>query len=136
MIDQNKVRRMSRMAMMEADVGKQIVKMYGYSRVDYALMEMLKGFFVGSACFAALLVLWLGFIWDDLNLFFADAQYVTFFWQVLKGYGIFVGIYLILCAIVAVVRYNKYDKKRKLYLKYLRSLQKSYASEGEEENEG
>ncbi|MCD8148357.1 MAG: hypothetical protein LUE92_02095, partial [Clostridiales bacterium] len=85
-------------------------------------------FFMGTICFVAIMVLWLGYIWDDLNTFFADAQYTAFLVKVLKGYGIFMVIYLTICALTAVVRFNQCKRQRHLYLRYLKRLRKSYAS--------
>ncbi len=128
MISQDRVRQMSRLAMMESDVGQNEVKVYSYRRIDYVIVQILKGFFMGTICFATIMVLWLGYIWDDLNTFFADAQYMAFLLKVLKGYGIFMAVYLIICAAAAVVRFNRCKKQRHLYLRYLKRLRKYYAS--------
>jgi len=131
MISQDRVRQMSRLAMMESDVGKNEAKVYSYRRIDYVIVQILKGFFMGTICFAAIMVLWLGYIWDDLNTFFADAQYMAFLVEVLKWYGIFMAVYLGICAVTAVVRFNQCKKQRHLYLRYLKRLRKSYASSEE-----
>ncbi len=133
MIDQNRVRQMSRLAMMESEIDKNATRVYTYRGEDFVVFHMLKGFFVGTVCFAALMVLWLGYIWDDLNLVFADAQFEAFMIETLKAYGIFMAGYLVLCAIVASVKYYRCAKQRKRYLKYLKALRKSYASGEEEE---
>ncbi|MCC8082341.1 MAG: hypothetical protein LIO80_10125 [Lachnospiraceae bacterium] len=129
MIDQYRVRQMSRLAMMESQVGKNVIKVCSYRRSDYVIMQVIKGFFLGTVCFAAAMVLVFCFLWDDLNAFFADAQYMDFLRKVLIGYAVFMAIYLVICALVAVRRYHKYGKIRRLYLKYLKSLGRSYASE-------
>lgn len=134
MIDQNRVRQMSRLAMMESDMGKNIMGACSYRKVDYVIVQILKGFFAGTVCYAALLLLWLGFLWDDLNTFFADAHYEEFVGRVLLGYGIFMVVYLVICGMVASVRYKKCRKQKHLYLKYLKRLDRSYTS-GEDEDE-
>ncbi len=126
MINQDKVRQMSRLAMLESDMGKEGAKICSYKCVDFVLMQILKGFFAGTICFAALAVLGLGFIWDDLNLIFADAQFEAFFISVLKTYAIFLIIYLVICVIVAVFRYKKGKKRASIYLSYLKDLEGSY----------
>ncbi|MCD8230426.1 MAG: hypothetical protein LUD14_01140 [Clostridiales bacterium] len=132
MINQDRVRQMSRLAMMESDVGKNTIRVYSYRRIDYVIVQIVKGFFMGTVCFAAFMVLWLCYIWDDLNVYFADAQYMAFLVKVLTWYGRFMAVYLIICAIVAVVHFNRCRKKRTLYLRYLKRLRKSYASEKDE----
>ncbi|MCD8151109.1 MAG: hypothetical protein LUE92_16465, partial [Clostridiales bacterium] len=61
MISQDRVRQMSRLAMMESDVGQNTVKVYSYRRIDYVIVQILKGFFMGTICFVAIMVLWLGY---------------------------------------------------------------------------
>lgn len=129
MINQDRVRQMSRLAMLESDIGKNAIRVCSYRKADYVIMQIVKGFFAGTVCFAALGLLWLCFLWDDLNTYFAAAQFEEFLWQVLKGYGIFMAVYLVICGLVAVNRYNRCRKKKNLYLKYLNGLNKSYISE-------
>lgn len=132
MIDQYRVRQMSRLAMIESQTGKNIKKVCSYRKSDYVIMQVIQGFFIGTVCFAAVLVLVFCFLWDDLNVFFADAQYMDFLEKILIGYGVFMAVYLVICAFAALRRYRKYAKIRRLYLKYLKSLGKSYASENKE----
>ncbi len=133
MIDQNRVRQMTRLAMMESDMGKNVIGVCSYRKADYVLVQILKGFFAGTVCYAALLLLWLGFLWDDLNAFFADAHYEEFIGKVLLGYGVFMLVYLVICGVVAAERYKKSGKQKHLYLKYLKRLNRSYASEEDED---
>lgn len=135
MIDQNRVRQMTRMAMMESDQGKNIIAVCSYRKADYVIIQILKGFFMGTICYAALLLLWLGFLWDDLNVFFADAHYERFLGRTLLGYGIFMLAYLTICGIVAAKRYKKYRKQKHLYLKYLKRLNQSCKASGEDEED-
>lgn len=135
MINQDRVRQMSRLAMLESDIGKNAIKVCSYRKADYVIMQIVKGFVAGTVCFAALFLLWLCFRWDDLNIFFVDAQFEDFFVQVLKGYSIFLAVYLVICGIAAVKRYNKCRRQKNLYLKYLNRLNKSYLSETDAEED-
>lgn len=135
MINQDRVRQMSRLAMLESDIGKNAIKVCSYRKADYVIMQIIKGFIAGTICFAALFLLWICFRWDDLNLFFSDAQFEDFFVQVLKGYGVFLAAYLVICGFVAVKIYNKCRKQKSLYLKYLNGLNKSYISENDAEED-
>ncbi len=126
MIDQYRTRQMSRMAMLESEVGKDVIRICSYRRADYIIIQIIKGFFLGTVCFAAILVLVFCFLWDDLNAFFADAQYMEFFRRILIGYIIFMAAYLVLCALAALRRYNRYGETRCRYLGYLKSLDRSY----------
>ncbi len=132
MIDQYRVRQMSRLAMIESQAGKNVIKVCSYRKSDYVIMQVIRGFFLGTVCFAAVLVLIFCFLWDDLNAFFADAQYMEFLRKVLIGYAVFMAAYLVLCALIAMRRYRKYEKIRRQYLKYLKAVGRSYASEKKE----
>ena len=130
MIDQYRVRQMSRMAMLEAEVGKNVIKICSYRRQDYVIMQVIKGVFTGTLCFAAVLALFFCFLWDDLNTFFADAQYMEFARQILVGYIVFMAVYLAICILTALHRYNRYGELRREYLRYLNSLGRSYEKDG------
>ncbi|MCD7982534.1 MAG: hypothetical protein LUF32_09590 [Clostridiales bacterium] len=129
MIDQYRVRQMSRMAMLESEVGKNVIKICSYRRADYVIMQIIKGFFLGTVCFAAILTLVFCFLWDDLNTFFADAQYMEYARQILMGYIVFMAVYLVICALAAIHRYNRYGELRNQYLRYLNSLGRSYEAD-------
>lgn len=129
MIDQYRVRQMSRMAMLESEVGKNVIKICSYRRGDYVIMQVIKGFFAGTACFAAILALAFCFLWDDLNTFFADAEYMKYARHILIGYLVFMAAYLVICALTALHRYNRYGELRREYLRYLNSLGRSYEAE-------
>ena len=135
MIEQNRVRQMARMAMMESEIGENVIQVCSYQRIDYVIMQILKGFVLGTVCFVALLLLWLAYLWDDLNAYFANADFSGFFEAVFLRYIVFMAVYLVICGIVAAVRYKKCWKQRTLYLKYLKRIQCSYASDKDEEEE-
>ena len=133
MIDQNRVRQMSRLAMMEPEIKKDVMGICSRRKADYVVLQILKGFFAGTVCYAALLLLWLGFLWDGLNAFFADAHYEAFIGRVLLGYGTFMLAYLVICGLTAAVRYKKGGKQKHIYLKYLKHLIQTDSSDEEEE---
>lgn len=129
MIDQDRVHQMSRRAMLEADIGKDAVKVCLYRKKKYVAVQIIKGFIAGTVCFAALVLLWLCFRYGDLNILFADGQWEHFYVQALKAYAPFLAAYLVICGFIAVRKYKKYGKEKKLYLNYLNGLNKSNISE-------
>lgn len=126
---------MSRLAMMESDMKKNVIKVCSYRKIDYVIVQVLKGIIMGTVCFVAIMLLWLGFLWDDLNIFFADAHFEEFIRKVIFGYCIFILVYLVICAVVAAKHYKKCRKQSHLYLKYLKRLNHSYASDSDERKE-
>lgn len=133
MINQERVREMSRMSMLESGLGEKELKISTYRRIDYVVLQMIKGFFAGTVCFAALFLLWFFQTWDSLNQYFADADFDGFIEIVLIRYGIFMAVYLALSIIVAVNQHRKCKHRKEEYLKHLNRLNKSYLADEEEE---
>lgn len=51
MINQDRVREMNRMAMLEAGSGEKELKISTYRRGDFVVLQMVKGFFYGHNLF-------------------------------------------------------------------------------------
>ena len=129
MVNQDRVRQMSRLAMMETREGQEALLICSSRRPDYIILQIVKGVVAGTICFGILLVLWVFLMWDDLNAYFADAQYEAFLFDTLKGYAVFMGVYLFLCGFVAAMRYKRARVIRAKYIKGLNALNKSYKEE-------
>ena len=99
MINQDRVREMNKMAILESGAGEKELKISTYRRADFVILQLVKGFVAGTVCFAAIVMLWLCSKWDDLNQYFANVDYM----QLLK--------------------------RRDQYLRYLHRLNKSYLAE-------
>ena len=129
MINQDRVREMSRMAMLETGTGEKELRISSFRRVDYILLEAAKGIFMGTVCFGGLCLAWFCLTWDSLNEYFADADFIGFAQGVIKYYIIFMAAYVALCAVVAFVRHKKCSGRKKIYMKHLNRLGRSYRSE-------
>ncbi|MCD8301213.1 MAG: hypothetical protein LUC41_08650 [Clostridiales bacterium] len=126
MIDKESVRNMSRLAMLEDRESLEVIKTCSFKKIDFCIVQAVKGCVAGTVCFAAALGLWLLYIWDDVNTYFYDAQYMVFLKHVLGIYCIFMFIYLIICVLVALHRHKQCRGKRRRYMKYLRAIRNSY----------
>lgn len=135
MIDQERVREMSKLSMLESGIGEKELKISTYRKGDYVVLQIVKGFFAGTLCFAALFLLWFFSKWDTLNQYFVDADFEGFIGAVLIRYGIFIAAYLVLCGIVAVNKYRKCRKRKEQYLRYLHRLNRSYQEDADSEGE-
>lgn len=133
MINQERVREMSKMSMLESGIGEKELRISVYRRIDYVVLQIVKGFFAGTVCFAALFLLWFFSKWDNLNQYFADADFEGFAEIVLIRYGIFMVVYLVICGIVAICRHRHCKKRKEQYLKYLNRLGRSYQSDPDED---
>ncbi len=126
MIDKEKVRNMSRLAMIESGESREVIRLCSFKRIDYAIVQAVKGCIAGTVCFAAAFGLWLCYIWDDVNTYFYDAHYMEFLKHVLGIYCIFMFVYLVICVLVALHRHKHCREMRSSYLKYLKAIRKSY----------
>ncbi len=126
MIDKKKVATMTKLAIMENREGRDMIKTVSYRKVDFVLTEIFRGALAGTVCFIMGLILWFFYLWDDLNDFIVGLDFV----QLLKDIGIvfiiFMGAYLVICAIVAFRRHTKRMEQRYEYLSYLKELQYGY----------
>ncbi len=129
MINQDRVRVMARMAMLENGLGERELKISTYRRSDYVILQMVKGFVLGTICFLAVLMLWVCSKWDDFNQYFSNINYGVRIKEVIAIYLIFLACYLLICALAAVRRHKQCRDRRDLYLHYLHRLNKSYAAE-------
>ncbi len=59
MINQEKVRDMTRMAAYENGDGEKEIRISTYRKQDYVALQLIKAFFFGTVAYAILLVFWL-----------------------------------------------------------------------------
>ena len=95
MINQDRVREMNKMAILESGVGEKELKISTYRRADFVILQLVKGFVAGTVCFAAIVMLWLCSKWDDLNQYFANVDYMQLLKQTAIFYIIFMAGYLV-----------------------------------------
>ena len=129
MINQDRVREMNKMAMLESGAGEKELKISTYRRTDFVILQRVKGFVAGTICFLIIVMLWLCSKWDDLNQYFASADYRQLLWHAAIFYIVFMAGYMVVCALVAVYQHKKCRERRDQYLRYLHRLNKSYLAE-------
>ncbi len=129
MIVPERVSAMTKLAIMQEENGEEMTKLISYRRVDYMLTEGFRAFVAGSVCYIVGLILYFCYLWDDLNAFVADLDYMGFFWNLVLYYIVFVVIYITVCVLVAFWRHLQSQRLRYEYLTYLRTIRISYGSE-------
>ncbi len=129
MLNTNKVRLMTKLALYETKEGKEDIRLSKYYKTDYVRYQVLKS--IVCATFGYALILLLIFIYKSENII-KDA--VTLNYKMIGTY--ILGIYIIIIAIYgfgALVGYSiKYDLSRKKlsrYYKLLKRLNKIYNEE-------
>ena len=129
MLNTNKVRLMTKLALYETKEGKEDIRLSKYYKTDYVRYQVIKS--IICATFGYALILLLIFIYKSESLI-RDA--VTLNYKIIGTY--ILGIYIIVVAIYglgAMVGYSiKYDLSRKKlsrYYKLLKRLNKIYNEE-------
>ena len=126
MINQDRLRLMTKMAAYEADEGKKNMAIASYFRSDYMGLQIIKS--IISATIAYLIIFGL-FIYYDFETFMQDIykmDLMAFGKNVLFYYVIFVVSYSLICYIVYSVRYYKAKKCLKKYYNRLKQLSAMY----------
>lgn len=126
MINQDRLRLMTKMAAYEQNEGKKNMAIAGYFRSDYIGLQIIKSVICATIAYMIILAL---FIYYDFEVFMQDIykmDLIGFGKTVLFYYVIFVAAYVLICYIVFSVRYYKAKKSLKKYYNRLKQLSAMY----------
>lgn len=129
MLNEERIKLMTKMASYEANEGKRNVAIGNYFRGDYIGLQVIKS--VVSATIAFLIVFAL-FILYDFEFMMSDVykmDLLQFGKTVLLAYLIFVGIYAVISYLVYAYRYTRARKSLKMYYNNLKKLAYLYDKE-------
>lgn len=129
MIDEERVRQMTKMAIYEEGEGKRYVPMTQYFRHDYVGKELVKSLIAGTLAFVLLVVVYLSFEMDHIMDNINQIDLVGFGTEMLVKYGIFMLFYLIVTYVVYSVRYSVGRKHVKQFFAHLKKVNKIYEQE-------
>lgn len=140
MLNNRKVRLMTRLAMYEQNEGKEDVRLSKYFRSDYVRLQTLKT--VVSVTVGYLLVLLILVVYHSEYLI-ENAVTLDYRGMIVQYAGIYVAILAVYCALGTIgymIKYRASRKKLAKYFRMLRRLRSLYREEdgelvaGEEEN--
>lgn len=126
MLNEEKIRLMTEIAMFEKKKGKHIFPYYKYFESDYIGSQVMRSFLKYTLCALLCLLIWglynLDSLLNTVNLgdLFARGEMLT------KIYLAGLILYLVITAAVAAVRYRRAYKGMKEYAAKLRRLEKRY----------
>ena len=130
MINEERTKLMTRLALYENKEGKKELQITRYFSGDYVGARMLASFLCGTLAFA--IVVGLGALYDIenlmINIFSMDI--LEFARNILIIYIIFIGIYLGICYAYFTYCYGKYKTRVNKYLMRLKELYKHYVQSG------
>ncbi len=130
MLNEERIKLMTKMAAYEANEGKKNVAIGNYFRGDYIGLQVIKS--IISATIAFLIVFGL-FIFYDFEVFMSDIykmDLLGFGKTVVIAYLIFVAVYALISYMIYTYRYTKARKSLKMYYNNLKKLAYLYDKEG------
>lgn len=130
MLNEERIKLMTKMAAYEADEGKKNVAIGNYFRGDYIGLQVIKS--IISATIAFVIVFGL-FVFYDFEVFMSDIykmDMLGFGRTVITAYLIFVAVYALISYMIYTYRYAKARKSLKMYYNNLKKLAYLYDKEG------
>ncbi len=126
MINEERTKLMTRLALYESKKGKKELQITRYFPGDYVAIHLLWSFMCGTIAFIIVCGLWALYNIEKLMLELFSMDIMNFAIDILVIYIIFIGIYLAICYSYISYRYNKYKKRVNKYLLKLKELYKHY----------
>ncbi len=121
MLNEERVKLMTKMASYEAGEGKKNMDMCKYYRSDYLSMQMLKSAIYSTISFVICLALYLFYDFENFMQNIYDMDLLQFAKDVLIIYVVVVVAYSV---VTYLIYSRKYDRSRKSLKKYYNNLRK------------
>lgn len=131
MINQERVREMTKLAVYEKQEGKKHSIAMRYFRSDFTARHLLKAFVCATVVYGLFFIMWCVYHIETLLQDLDTMDLIGFGIAVLIRYLFFVAVYLFIVDIYANMFYAKCQRSTKRYYRRLRRLERLY---NEEEN--
>lgn len=129
MLNEEKVRIMTRLASYEKGEGKKYLPISKYYRTDYIGLALIKNFFLVSIGYVVLVGMVGLYFLEDLLENIHKMDLIKLGGKVIIGYIILVIVYSVLVYVIQTVKYSRAKKSIKNYYIQLGRLTKIYAKE-------
>lgn len=129
MVNEEKVRIMTKLAAYEKGEGKDYLPISKYYRTDYIGLALIKNFFLISIAYVALAGLVSLYFLDELLENIHKMNLVSLGVKVVVGYVLLLVAYSVIVYVVQTVKYSRAKKGIKNYYMQLGRLTKIYAKE-------
>ena len=124
MLDERKVKLMTKLALYEHTQGKEDFKISEYYRKDYVSYEMIKAFVTSTISFGILFLCWIIYKMDGLTEFLEGKDLPGLGASIAIKYVVFVCIYQIIAFFVYNWRYKKATASVREYYYTLKKVEK------------
>ncbi len=129
MLNEEKIRIMTRLAAYEEHEGKKDVATRNYFRGDYISFNLLKSAIYATVGFALAVVLYVLYDFQNFLEEFYKMDIVEFLQGILGKYILVMAIYLVISYFVYSYRYSKAKRHIKSYQSHLKTLIRMYGNE-------
>ena len=129
MVNEERIKLMTRMAAYEKDEHKKNKKIVSFFKSDYISMQILKSIVYTTIAFAIMFGL---YVLYDFEIFMKEIYQMDIFEfakSVIIVYGIFMGIILVITYAVSLYQYKRALQSTKLYYANLKKLSRDYGEE-------
>ena len=134
MINNRKVRLMSRLAIYEKGKGREDVRLGKYFRRDYLRLRILLNFIAVTIGYAILVAMVVGYNVEYIVKEAVHLDYISIGTKVLGGYLIVLTVYIAVTVCYNLIYYNSSRKKLAKYFRMLTRLREFYAEEEGQKN--
>ncbi|MEY8516536.1 hypothetical protein AALC25_06295 [Lachnospiraceae bacterium 29-84] len=124
MLDEERIRLMTKMASYEEREGKEYMPIKQYYKKDYVGLHMIFTFFSSTVCFGILVLFWIIYKMEDLTELLNNGNWYSLGSSVLVNYLVFIAIYQLIAYIVYSRRYKKAASSVKDYYTFLKKVQR------------
>ena len=129
MINEDRVKRIYKIALYEEKEEKENRQVKQYYKSDYIGKEIIKSFFTGSIAYVVMTVLWVMGNWSEILRQINNLEIIETIKNILILYAIFLVLYLVVTGMVYAVRYKSCKEQSDGYVKQLKRLYQMYERE-------
>lgn len=131
MINNRKVRLMTRLAMYEESEGKEDIRLGKYFRRDFVRLQLFKNIIAVTVGYLFLVLLFLGYKMEFIISEAVNLDYLAMGRKLLAIYLVILVVYVAGSLIFSMLYYNASRKKLAKYFRMLRLLRSFYREENE-----
>ncbi len=126
MLNEEKIKLMTRMAAYEENEGKRSMQIGNYFRSDYIGLQVMKSVISATIAFAIVIAMYIFYDFESVMKEIYQVDLLATGKQILIAYVVFVGIYAVITYIIYAYRYTKAKKSLKKYYTHLTELSGFY----------
>lgn len=126
MLNEEKIKLMTRMAAYEENEGKRSMQIGNYFRSDYIGLQVMKSVISATIAFVIVIAMYIFYDFESVMKEIYQVDLLATGKQILIAYVVFVGIYAVITYIIYAYRYTKAKKSLKKYYTHLTELSGFY----------